>query len=526
MPIMTYNSLFFVLFFAAFLLIYLLMPKSFLKQGVILVGNVFFYKFAGGLNCMALLVAASLLLYFCSIRIERIYEGFEKEAEGLSKKEQVPLLAAYKSRTRKWLLLGILLLIGTLVYVKVGRLLHFEETSRLLDIRFTRIMVPLGLSYYTFSAVGYLADVYWRKVKVEHNYFTLLTCMTFFPIIVQGPISHYDRLAKQFHQLPGFSYERVCHGMQRMWWGFLKKSIIADRITPVTSAIFADIYHYAGLEVVLAVIGNVIAIYMDFSGCMDIVIGAAEAMGITLDENFRQPFFAKSAAEFWRRWHITLGAWFKDYVYMPIAMNPGFMKRTAAIRKKRGARAAQVFSAAVPLMIVWILTGLWHGTGKDYLFWGIYWGVLIIIETAFAKELKAVPAKLHIRTESFGYRLFQMIRTCIYFAIGRMITACGAGRSLFLIIGQIFAAGRLHILRDGGIFSYGIDKKNMLVLIVFFLIVWIVDIMSAHFDVRDRIDRLPFPLRWVIYYGVVLSVIIFGIYGNAYHAGAFAYGGF
>ena len=526
MPVMTYNSMFFVLFFAVFLIVYLLMPRPAFRQLVIFAGNIFFYKFAGGLNALVLVAAASLILYLCTRRMEQIYKGFEAEAVSLSKKEQAALLPSYKKRTKRWLFLGIAVMIGALIYVKVGKLLSFEETAYLKDLSFTRIIVPLGLSYYTFSAVGYLADVYWRKAKAEHNWFTLFTAMSFFPTIVQGPISRYDRLMKQFHELPGFSYERVCHGVQRMWWGLFKKSVIADRITPVVGGIFANVFQYTGMEMVLAVIGNVIALYMDFSGCMDIIIGCAEAMGVTLDENFAQPFFAKGAAEFWRRWHITLGAWFKDYVYMPIAMNPRFIKRTAAVRKKSGARAAKVFSSAIPLLIVWILTGLWHGTGKDYLLWGLYWGILIIVETAFAKELKSVPAKLHINTEGKGYRLFQMIRTFIYFAIGRMITAAGCGRSLFLIIGQIAKGGKLRILWDGSLFTYGIDKKNMLLLVVSLIAVWIVDILSAKGSVRGRIDSLPMVLRWLIYYALVLSVVIFGIYGEAYDASAFVYGGF
>ena len=526
MPIMTYNSLFFVLFFTVLLIVYLIMPVRILKQIVILIGNFYFYKYAGGLNCMSVLIASTILIYGCSLWMERIYAGFEREAEGLSRKEQVPLLNSYKKKTKRVLFLGVFILLGVLIYVKVGKLLHFEEVARIRELSFKKIMIPLGLSYYTFSSIGYLADVYWRKAKPEHNFLTLLTCTTFFPTIVQGPIGRYDRLVQQFRELPKFSYERVCHGLQRMWWGFFKKSVIADRITPVTTAMFADVFSYAGVEMVLAVIGNVVAIYMDFSGCMDIVIGAAEALGVTLDENFRQPFFARSAAEFWRRWHITLGTWFKDYVYMPIAMNPRFMKMTGNARKRFGARFGKVFSAAIPLMIVWILTGLWHGTGKDYLLWGFYWGVLIIIETAFDKELKAIPKKLHMRTETFGYALLQMIRTFIFFAIGRMITAVGVGRSVFLIFGQIFREKRLYTLFDGSLYAHGLDEKNFHVVLIGLAVVWLVDILSARFDVRKKIDEQPLVFRWVLYLALVMSVVIFGIYGKAYDAKAFVYGGF
>ncbi|MDO5702258.1 MAG: MBOAT family O-acyltransferase [Lachnospiraceae bacterium] len=526
MPVMTYNSLFFVTFFTAFLIIYLLMPHPVMRQIVILAGNVFFYKFAGGLNPMMVLIASAFLVYLITLRMDSIYRQFEREAEGLTRKEQIPLLAAYKKRTRIYLTLGVIVLIGVLVYVKVGRYVGLEEVAHLKDLSFAKIIVPLGISYYTFSAVGYMADVYWRKAKAERNLLTLIACMTYFPTIVQGPIGRYDRVMQQFHELPGFRYERVCHGLQRMWWGFFKKAVIADRITPVTSMIFADIFSYAGVEVFLAVIGNVIAIYMDFSGCMDIVIGAAETMGVTLDENFRQPFFSKSAAEFWRRWHITLGAWAKDYVYKPIAMNPRFMKLTGKIRKSFGAKAANVFASAVPLLIVWLLTGLWHGTGKNYIVWGLYWGTVITLSRIFEKELKAIPKKLNMKTESFGYGFFQMLRTCILFAIGRMITACPAGRSVLLVLGQMFSEPRFGKLFDGSLYTYGINEKNMHVVIIGIAIVWFVDILSSKFDVRAKLDEQPLVFRWVLYYLLVMSVIIFGIYGNAYDATAFVYGGF
>ncbi len=526
MPVMTYNSVFFVLFFMVFLGVYLLMPLPLFRKIVILIGNVFFYKFAGGLNPMLLLGLTTLVVYLVTRRMETIYGHFEEETQSLSRKEKAAVLAGYKKRTRLYLILGIVLILGMLVYVKVGRLLKLEEVAYIRELSFMKIMVPLGISYYTFSSIGYMADVYWRKAKPERNLLTLFTAMSYFPIIVQGPITRYDRLLEQFGRLPGFQYERVCHGLQRMFWGFFKKSVIADRLTPVVNGMFANVFQYAGIEMVLAVIGNVIAIYMDFSGCMDIVIGAAECMGVTLEENFRQPFFSRSAAEFWRRWHITLGTWFKDYVYMPIAMNPRFMKLTASVRKKCGNRFARVFSAALPLLVVWILTGLWHGTGKDYLLWGLYWGVLIIIETAFDKELKEIPKKLHFRTETWGYHFLQMLRTCIFFAIGRMITACGAGRSVILIFGQILKSHRLWKLFDGSLVTYGMDAKNLTVVIAGIAVVWLVDILASRFDVRAKLDEQPLLLRWVLYYCLVMAVIIFGIYGNAYDASAFVYGGF
>ena len=526
---MLFTSWAFLLFLAVLVPLYYLVPKR-VQWIVLLLANAVFVGFAG-LTGAIYLTATIVTVYLATRAIDAL---FRKQKETIAamkathtKEERKKARLGFERKRRTVLIACLCVNVGILFVLKYGAAIGRLSASLLHTPAFGQeLALTMGISFYTFSSIGYLLDVYRETVETQKNPFKLALFISFFPLLVQGPISRYDKLMKQFNELPGFSYERVCHGLQRMWWGFFKKCVIADRITPVTSMIFADVFSYAGVEMVLAVIGNVIAIYMDFSGCMDIVIGAAEAMGVTLDENFRQPFFSKSAAEFWRRWHITLGAWFKDYVYMPIAMNPRFMKLTGSARKKFGNRFAKVFSAAVPLMIVWILTGLWHGTGKDYLLWGVYWGILIVIETAFSKELKAIPQKLHMRTESFGYAFFQMLRTCIFFAIGRMITACGAGRSVFLIFRQIFSEPRFGKLFDGSLYTYGINEKNMHVLIIGIAVVWFVDILASKFDVREKLDAQPLLFRWVVYYLLVMSVIIFGIYGNAYDASAFVYGGF
>ena len=528
---MTYVSGSFLLFFGAFLLLYLLMPKALPRQLVILAGNILFYIFAGGRSLLAIIFATAIWTWLCSLLMARVYAGFTAEAEGLKPKEKNQLLAIYKKRARKIMIPGIIIPLLILIWGKAGRLVGFPEApgfSVLLSHGFRAVMVPLGISYYTLSAVGYLLDIYWRKAEAEKNPLLVLTAMTYFPTIVQGPICRYDKVMKQMKELPGFSYERVTFGLQRMIWGFFKKMVLADRITVFTTTVFSDIGSYAGFEVVIAVILNAFHLYMDFSGCMDIVIGAAETMGVALPENFSQPFFAKGAAEFWRRWHITLGNWFKDYVYMPIATNPSMMKRTNAIRKAKGKRVAGFAATAFPLMIVWILTGLWHGTGLDYVIWGLYWGILIIIESTFAPEFKKVTELLHINPESFGHRLFQMVRTFVYFSIGRMITALGTAGSVIAVFRRIFAEARPWVLFDGSLYTHGLDLPDFGVILAGIVLVWIVSILQVKSGetVRERIARQVLPLRWIVYLVGILAVVIFGMYGPGYSAAAFVYGGF
>lgn len=523
---MTYNSISFVLFFFGFLILYSLAPKVWMRQGIILIGNLFFYRYAGGLGCLAIVIAVSLVTYGTARLMESVYWEYDEKKAGLTPKEQAVLLAGYKKRCKKYLAAGIFLVLGILVYIKIGKLFHWEEVGGLREVRLRKILVPLGVSYYTFSSVGYLLDIFWRKAKCEHNYLKLLMCVTYFPIVVQGPISRYDKLMKQFDRLPGFQYERICSGLQLMLWGFFKKMVVADRLTMYTTTVFGNLEAFAGIEIFFAVLGNTLAIYADFSGCMDIVCGAAETMGITLEQNFKQPFFSKSAAEFWRRWHITLGAWFKDYVYMPIAMSPNFMRFGIKIRKKFGMRAGQIVSSAIPLAVVWLLTGLWHGTGSDYVVWGCYWGVLIILGTVLTPEFKRMKELLHVKTDTFGFELFQMIRTFLLFCIGRMLTAAGSLSGFTLIVRQMFLDHRFWTLFDGSLYEHGLDQKNFYVALFGVLLMWAVDLLQTKYRLRSLLTEQPLMLRWLVYYGAIAVVLVFGIYGSTYDVSSFAYGAF
>ncbi|MCI8992671.1 MAG: MBOAT family protein [Eubacterium sp.] len=523
---MSYNTLEFIAFLTLFLIIYWLMPGVKLRQAVILVGNLVFYWFAGW-ECLVLVVITTAIVYAVSRLIEKTYAGFDREKESLSPRERTGLFAKFKKRSLKFILAGVVLVLGILIYVKTGRLLGWEEADSLsMLLQPKTILVPLGISYYTFSSVGYLLDLYWNKIKCERNFLKLFLCVTYFPIIVQGPITRYDKLIAQFDRLPGFEYQRVCHGIQLMLWGYFKKVVIADRLSLYTATIFGDVGSFAGAEIILAVFFDVMSLYADFSGCMDIVRGAAQAMGVTLELNFKQPFFSKSAAEFWRRWHITLGAWFKDYVYMPIAMNPHFMKWTMKVRQRCGARTGQIASTAIPLLIVWILTGLWHGTGKDYVAWGFYWGILIILGAVLAPEFKKMTQFLKIDTDSFGWKLFQMARTFCLFCGGRMLTETGSLHGCLLMIKQMFTSANLWVLTDDSIYNYGMDRKDFCVVIVGIFMMWCVDMLQQKIKIRESLSAQPVVFRWLIYIGAIVLLFVFGMYGSEFDAGSFVYGAF
>lgn len=524
---LSYHTLGFILFFALFLLIFFVMQANIIRRGVILVGNLVFYYWMGGRGALVVVIATSLIVYAGAALMGSVYLQFERSSSGLTNREKKAHLGKYRTRARVFLILTLVLLFGILVYIKAGRLLHFPQVESVSDLRMGKILVPLGISYYTFSCAGYLLDIYWRKTTAEWNYFNLLLGITFFPAIVEGPICNYRKLFRQLKELPGADYTRVCFGMQRMIWGFFKKLVIADRLAVYSGAVFADPGSYAGVEIVLGGVANALALYADFSGCMDIVIGASECMGITLEENFRQPFFAETAAEFWRRWHITLGGWFKDYVYMPMIMRPSAMKRASEIRKKRGAHASQVAQSTFPLLIVWLLTGLWHGTGPDYVVWGLYWGFLIVLGMIAEPFFTKLEAFFGIPVQTSGWRFVRRLRTFFLFVIGRMLTATGSLEGFALVIRRLISSNRLWVLFDESLYTHGLDRKDFYVALLGLLILFVVDLLhEKNMKIRGTIAAQPLVLRWCVYLGAILFILVFGIYGITYDASNFAYAAF
>ncbi len=524
---MSYNSLLFFVLLLLFLLVYFVARRQKVKLFWIFLANVVFYLFAGGWAAIWIVAASALVVYLVTRRMGHIYEQYDAAAEGLEKKEQTALFADYKKKARAFLILAILLIVAVWVYVKVGRLLDFQTVDVFRSFSWRTVIVPLGISYYSLSIIGYMLDVFWRKSVVERNFFRLFTIMTYFPHIVQGPISKYRTLIDQFRNLPAFDFERVAFGLQLMLWGYVKKLVIADRIALYTEPVFSNPAAYSGGEVLLAVILGAFWLYADFSGCMDIVRGISQAIGIELDVNFRQPFFSKSAAEFWRRWHITLGDWSREYLFMPISANPRFIKWTWNMKKSGKKRLSAFLSTSAPLVVVWVFIGLWHGTGWDYLVWGLYWCALMILGQLGKKTADRIDTRLGIRADGRLWQTWQRVRTFCIFGIGRMFTVAGGLVGCGLLWRQLFSAGWLQGLADRTIFEIGMGRPDWGIAVLGMAAIILVDaVHERDGHIRQRIWNWPLGVRWVIYLAVMFAIVIFGIYGSGYDAASFVYGAF
>ena len=262
-------------------------------------------------------------------------------------------------------------------------------------------VLPIGISFYTMQAVAYIFDVYRRKIPADRNLLRLALFMGFFPQIMEGPICRYSETAEQLWEAPKLRYQNVTFGVQRILFGMMKKIIIADRLNLFIKNVFSGYESYDGFVIAVSAVCYTIQLYMDFSGTMDLVIGSGQIFGMKLPENFQRPFFSKTISEFWKRWHITLGAWFKDYIFYPLSMSKPLKKLTSRARKRLGNHFGPLLAGAIALFCVWLCNGLWHGSGWNYIFFGMYHFGLILAGSMVSPWWFGLPGSCISREAAF-----------------------------------------------------------------------------------------------------------------------------
>ena len=526
---MNFISYEFIAFSFLVMALYFIFPLK-VRYVVLLIASLFFYWTAGWQK-MIFMGTAALVTYFCGIAIHNLRDSKKSPGGSETKDRQsdLPDSGSVSGMDRKdaalvILMVGIVALLIMLIYAKVGeRLVHAFAALLQGEGLSLSVIIPLGISYYTLAAIGYLADVYWKKDAAEKNPLKLLLYLCYFPQILQGPIPKHRNLGNQLAEGHRFDYERVCFGLQRAVWGFFKKLVIADRLAIMVSQVFQNYLNYAGFIFIFALVGAVFQLYADFSGCVDIALGVSEVFGITLEENFKRPFYSTSAAEFWRRWHMSLGSWFKDYVYMPISVSPALISFGKFVKKHAGRTTARNVMTTIPLLAVWILTGLWHGTGWDYLVWGLYWGGIIILSTWLAPVYKKINKRLGLNNQPGWWHVLQQFRTFVIYMVGRLLTLPGNLLTSRWIGRKIFTWNPWALF-DGTFFRLGWDYKDAWAAIIALCILWRVSSLQERgIHIRESVAKWPLPIRWAFYYGAIFAVLIFGIYGSGVNASSFVY---
>ena len=530
---MSITSFAFIIFCFITLIVYYLISKKY-QWVVLLISSIGFYLIVS-INGFVFIIITASTIYLATYLMQRISEkkaAFLKENKATLSNEQ---RTSYKNKTKKKkkaIMLSVLILnIGILCFFKY---FHFaiDTTNSILSLLGLRqlkdtleFIIPLGISFYTFQAVGYLLDVYWEYYCAEKNYFKTLLFVTFFPQITQGPISNFEQLSKELFAEHDFSYDNYSRGFQRMLWGFMKKMVIANSIAPWVKDVFANYSHYSGASSLIGIFMYSIQIYADFSGYMDIMCGLCEMFGIKLAENFERPYFSKSIAEYWRRWHITMGAWFKKYIYYPVAMS----KWNRSIAKKSrglGKHFSETLPATIALLITWTATGLWHGASWAYIVWGLVNGVFIIISLWLEPSFIFVRKKLRINVDNYLWKTFQVARTFILISFIKVIPEVGTlSEGLGLIKRSFVLSSIPNSFKELFPFVQGDKPIWQIGIVLLLIIVWIVSsFLQRKKSIRDYFAKVPIWCRMAILLVIFFLIVLIGV--PASKEGAFLYESF
>lgn len=504
-------NLYLLIFLPAVVLCYSLAPQR-IRRIVLLLANAAFY----------LSVSRHLIVFILGTAVFTYYTGLKIEAAG-----EIP------KRKKNWLLLAIIALLAVLALLKytnfalanLNRLAQFFTGNEPFTIR--KILVPLGISFYTLEALGYLLDVYWKRLPAEKNFWKLLLFLSFFPTVMEGPICRYGDVGDPLWECRRATAEEVEMGVLRILWGLFKKMLVADRLNTIVATVYGNPDQYTGYVTAGIAIFYTIQLYMEFSGAMDMVIGSALLFGVKLPENFRQPFFAKSASEFWRRWHISLGVWFKNYIFYPVTLSDLAKKWNKTARKKYGKHIAKVGTSMLALFPVWMCNGLWHGPQWNYIFYGVYYFVLLSLEVILEPAKKSFDGAKIFRKWPVLLGILQTAKTWVIIFAGELFfraDGLGQGFRMFFNIFKPYIQdpNKTSIWRH-----LGIARSDWAVIALGILVVGAADCIIEWQQRTGKTLRLSGP-NWRYAYVFVLfgAVIVLGAYGAGYLAVDLIYAGF
>lgn len=482
-------SIYFLIFLIAVLTIYYTVPKK-IQYIVLLAASYAFYLFAG--VTPLIFVLTTTVTAFAAGLITGGDIKISSAAKCLSLAAAVILNA------------GIFCVLRYLIMASGMINPAFEVFRYDTEEPFISFIIPMGLTFYTLQAIGYLIDVYRGNQKPERNFFRFALFISFFPQVTQGPISRYEDLGKQLMTPHKAEYKNLTYGAQLILWGFIKKLVIADRANMLTAPLFTNYADVDGLLTVAGILTYAIQVYADFSGGIDIARGAARMLGIDLVENFHRPYLARSLKEYWKRWNSSLTEWMKDYIYSPLT---GYSAESRKVR--------QISS----LFVTMLLMGLWYGFSWNCILFGILNTLIMTISLLLADLYKRAYGTLHIDPNNLIWRIYQTVRTFLIICIGLTIMRSGspnAAADMLINAIHCFSMDSVYGFLDNMI-ELGFDGDNLKVLLLGIIVLFIVNVIQERgICIRDRIAAMALPVRWCVYLFGFAVVLILGVYGPTY----------
>lgn len=499
---MLFNSFNFMIFFPIVVLLYFAFPHK-VRYIWLLAASYYFYMCWNPVYAF-LLVTSTLITYASGLLIDR--ENTAASNEGANE-------AAIQRRKHLWVFLSLFLNLGILLFFKYFdffveniNMLIASDGAALLRPKFD-VILPVGISFYTFQAITYTMDIYRGEVRVEKNILKYALFVSFFPQLLSGPIMRSKGMLPQINARHYFDYERAKAGLLLMLWGLFLKLIIVERAAVIVNMVYDNYEHYRGIPLIAATLLFGLQLYCDFASYSAIAIGSAQVMGFTLMDNFKQPYFSTSITEFWRRWHISLSSWFRDYLYIPLGGN-----------KKGTARKY------LNVMIVFVISGLWHGANWTFVTWGFLHGAFQVIGQ-ITKPLKKKTAEvLGVDREGAGYKIVQILITYCLVNFAWIFFRAESIEDAFGIITNMTALWNPWFITNGGLYRLGLDAQDVSVLLLGILV--LIGASLAQYRgvvIREWFGKQFFLFRWILVLAMILAVIVFGVYGPGFNAAAFIY---
>lgn len=488
---MIFNSLEFLIFLPIVLAGYFLSPVK-IKNYFLLVASYFFYM-CWNVKYALLLLGSTLISYLCGLILE-------KQKSNLAKKWTVAVCFIAN--------LGLLFIFKYLSFFfrTIEKVLEF--TNNHVELPQVSLLLPVGISFYIFQTLGYVMDVYRGEVKAERKFATYALFVSFFPQLVAGPIERSKNMLRQLNGEPAkFDFERAKSGFLLMLWGFFLKLVIADRIAVFVDNVYGDYNAYSGVYLIVATILFAFQIYCDFYGYSIIALGVAKIIGISLTENFNAPYFSVSVSQFWKNWHISLTSWFRDYIYIPMGGN-----RKGKWRKYWN------------ILVVFLVSGLWHGASLSFVVWGGLNGIYQIVGSITDKYRERLCNLLRIQRNSLGCKLVRGVMTFGFVDFAWVFFRSNGLREALQIVRCMLTVHNPWVLFDGSLYNCGIDQKNMGLLFICLLILAVVDVYKKrNIHIHSLILEQDGWFQIAFISLAIVFIMIFGKYGPMYDAKNFIY---
>lgn len=497
---MLFNSFQFVIFFIGVLLLYYVIPKK-IRYIWLLFASYIFYM-AWNVKYVILLLGITVITYLGGFLIDKVTKSKRDEKN--------------KRNLKKWILaFSVIINIGLLVYFKYmnffASILYRVLGAVGIEVaqHYFDILLPVGISFITFQSLGYTIDVYRGKISAERNFLKYALFVSFFPQLVAGPIERSENLLRQIqnvHLQKKISYEKFTNGFALMLYGYFQKVFLADKLAILVNTVFTSPEQYSAIELIVGAVAFSLQIYCDFGGYSNIAIGASQVLGFEMMENFNTPYFATSIKDFWRRWHISLSSWFRDYLYIPLGGN-----RCSRFRKHMN------------LMITFLVSGLWHGAQMHFVVWGGIHGAYQIVEAEIKEFLH--KRKWNIKREVFSYRLLQILFTYFLTTIAWIFFRADNVSIAITYIGRMFTNFDLGVLFNGTLYTLGLVRNDFMVMCIGVFILLLTDLVRYKEGIRIEkyLCTQNLWFKWFVLIVFILCIVLFGEYGINYSAAEFIY---